>query len=227
MHPLFKAAGLAGAAFLSGCLFREDGPEPADITPMAVGNTWVYVDSVYYGGDSVTVSTAESSILGTREVTIAGKPETVFLANDHAVGGPPSAFSAYIRTFGHSNYNCGAELDTARVTGKVLHLEYPTRKGRRYPTWFYGFAARDGRLLPVLDTIEIEVADPAHVCSVPAGVFSCVKYRGYFPDGSLFATAYHAPGVGSLGSEITRMQLVGDSLREVRSVRRLVSFTLH
>lgn len=215
------------ALLLSGCLLPQDSPEPADITPLAVGNTWVYVDSAYYGDDSVVVSTGENSILGTREVQVEGETHTVFLSNGHAVGGPPSPVSTYVKNVGHSNYSFGAEQDTARVVGKVLHLEYPTRKGRRYPTYFYGFAEREGRLVPVVDTIQIEVVDPRHACVVPAGAFPCVQFRGYFPNGDLFATAYHAPGVGPLGSEIVRTQLVGDALREVRFVRRLVSYTLH
>jgi hypothetical protein len=226
--PAVVLAGLMGlGGLLGGCLFTGDGPEPADITPLAVGNTWVYVDSVYYGDDSVVVSTAETSILGTRDVTVEGEKHTVFLSNGHAVGGPPSPFSAYVKNIGHGNYNFGGEQDTARVLGKVLHLEYPTRKGRRYPTYFYSFTLSEGNLVPVVDTIHIEVVDPDHTCTVPAGTFACVQYRGYFPNGDLFATAYHAPGVGPLGSEIVRAQLVGDSLREVRSIRRLVSFILH
>jgi hypothetical protein len=220
-------AGAVTAGLLGGCLFTQDSPEPADILPLAVGNTWIHVDSVYYGGDSITVSIAETSILGTRDVMVEGKTHTVFLSNSHAVGGAPAPFSAYVKNIGSSNYNFGGELGTASVVGKVLHLEYPTRKGRRYATYFYGFAEREGGLVPVVDTIGIEVADPAHTCSVPAGTFACVQYRGYFPNGDLFATAYHAPGVGPLGSEIVRSQLVGDSLREVRFIRRLVSFTLH
>jgi hypothetical protein len=220
-------ASWAGFLLLAGCLFPGDDPEPDDITPLAVGNTWVYVDSAYYGGDSIVVSTGETSILGTREVLIEGEAHTVFLSNSHAVGGPPAPISTYVKNIGHSNYTFGAERDTARVVGKVLHVEYPTRKGRRYPTYFYSFAEREGNLVPIVDTIEIEVVDPRHTCVVPAGTFSCVQFRGYYSNGDLFATAYHAPGVGPLGSEIVRTQLVGDTLREARFVRRLVSFTLH
>ena len=229
--------GLTGtlvAGFLfSGCLFSKDS-EPDFITPLAVGNTWVYVDSVYYprssGDDSITVATGETSITGTREVTIEGVPTKVYLSNNHAVDGLPSALSIYVGNVGRSNYNYGAEQDhsfgTEQILGKSLHLEYHTTAGRRYTTLFYGFEG-SGVIFPKIDTIEIEVVDPHHTCVTPAGTFTCVKFRGYYTNGDLYATAYHAPGVGNLGSEIVRTELVGDSLREVRYIRRLTSFTLH
>ena len=221
-----------GAGLLCGCVFSDDAPAPADIAPLAVGNTWVYVDSAYYGNDSITVSTSETSILGKRAVVLEGKTDTVFLSNNHAVGGAPGAISTYVRNFGHSNYNCGAEWiqaagDTARVTGTVLHLEYPTTDGRRYKTHFFGFRTEGTQTLATVDTLEIEVVSARHTCTVPAGRFPCVQYRGYRPDGSLFATAYHAPGVGYLGYEILDTLLVGNALREVRYTKRLTSFTLH
>jgi hypothetical protein len=213
--------------FISGCLFEKENAEPLVIFPLALGNTWIYVDSNYYGNDSITTSWTETSIIGTKEVTLDGSPQTVFLANSHEVGAAPAAFSNYVLNVGQSNYNCGAELETARVTGKSLHLEYPTQNGRRYATTFYNFTVAMGVLLPALDTIDIEVIETRGTCTVPAGTFACVHYRGFRRDGTVYADAFHAPGVGYLGFEITRRAPVEDSLREIRSVRRLVSYTLH
>jgi hypothetical protein len=227
LRPLISILGALAASAGLGCLGTGTTAEPEDIFPLAIGNTWVYADTIRYSEDSVTFSTNEIKITGTRALIVDGNPMTVFLSNGRMQGGAPSAFSAYVANIGHSNFNFGGEQDTARFMDRVLHLEYPTRAGRRYPTRFYAFRSEDGRLIPVVDTIDIEVVDPHHACFVPAGRFTCVQYRGYRPDGALFATAYHAPGVGYLGYEIRRMETVGDSLREVRYTRRLASYTLH
>jgi len=221
------SAGMMGAG-LSGCLFIPDNDTHLeDIFPLAIGNTWTYVDSTRYTPDSVVTGSHEVTIPGTRELVIEGKPVTAFRVNNHEVGGPLSSLSTYVINIGHSNYNLGAELDTAQVTGKALHLEYPTAAGRRYPTVFFGFRAEGSAWIPTRDTITIEAVDPHHSCTTPAGTFPCVVFRGYNPDGSLFATAYHAPGIGYLGYDIARTERVGDSLREVTYTRRLTSYTLH
>jgi hypothetical protein len=196
--------------------------------PLAVGNSWIYVDSAYYGGDSVTVDSSILAITGKRAVTFMGQQDTIHLMNalrrlDEA---PRSAFE-YVMNGAHGLYTRGYAQDTAEILDNVLHVKHPATAGERYPTRFLGFATVNGALIPLIDTVEIEVVNPDTTCAVPAGTFPCVQYRGWRPGGVLHATAYYAPGIGFVGSEIVRTREVNGAPREVVFTRRLASYTLH
>ena len=214
---------------LVGCFTgNEDKPPVVDIFPLAMGNTWVYVDSAIYGPDSVVTGTSEVNIVGTRNVWTGGDSQTVFQLNVKNVStGQPGPVNVYVRNIGHTNYTYGAEEAGNTFVDITPHLRWPAKAGDHYFTHFVGFATVNGNRVPALDTIQIVVVNPDTLCTVPAGAFACVHYRGYRLDGTLHADAFYAPGVGNLGNELTRTILVEDSLRVVRYVKKLVSFTLH
>jgi hypothetical protein len=224
--------GVLGAVFLAGCLFSKETPEPKDIVPLAVGNTWVYVDSTVFSPDSVITNTSEVNVIGTRRVVAPGSggadSVTVFLGNTKNVGtGQPGTVSLYWRTVGHSHYTYGAEETGAAFMDITPHVIWPAKAGDTHLTHFTGFQTVNGNRVPALDTIEIRMINPDTVCVVPAGTFACVHLQGYRLSGTLFADAYYAPGVGNLGNEQRSSVLIGDSLRTVRVVKKLTSYTLH
>ena len=221
------------SAILCGCFTgNEDKARVTDIFPLATGNTWVYVDSALYGPDSVVTGTSEVNIVGTRRLALteAGGPDstTVFLLNVKNIStGQPGPVNVYVRNMKHSNYTYGAEETGSAFVDITEHLRWPAQAGDQYITHFVGFTTVNGNRVPARDTIRIIVVNPDTVCTVPAGSFACIHYQGYRLDGALHADAYYAPGVGNLGNELTRTILVGDSLRVVRYVKKLVSFVLH
>jgi hypothetical protein len=221
--PSVSVCGL----LLTACLFDGGKGARKAIVPLAVGNTWHYVDSAHFGNDSVSVDSSRNAITGTRVISPGGKAQTVYLLNSlDPVTGQPRAGSAYLQDRSDGNYTMGAAQDGAEFLTEVLHLEHPAQEGHRYPTWFVSFRAENGALVPVIDTLEIEVVDADLTCSVPAGTFACVKYRGW-RDTVLHATAYYAPGVGYLGSEQIRTIEVNGTPREILITSRLRAFTLH
>ena len=216
------------SAAMAGCIFTKEGPEPRDIVPLAVGNTWIYVDSAVYGPDSVVTGSSEANIVGTRTLAVGADSVTVFLLNaKNPLDGQPGPQNTYVRTLGHSNYTYGAEEAGAAFVDITPHVRWPAKAGESNFTHFVGFRTVDGNRLPALDTINILVVNPDTACIVPAGTFRCVHYQGYRLDGTLFADAWYAPGIGSLGNELRRTILVGDSLRTVRFVKKLTAYALH
>ena len=117
-------------------------------------------------------------------------------------------------------------LPSPQFVFETLHVRYPAVRGARYPTQFLSFRAEAGALIPVVDTVEIEVVNMDSTCTVPAGTFACVHYRGR-AHGEVFADAYYAPGVGYLGSTTVASRTVGGADQIVVSARRLAAYILH
>lgn len=221
------AASLFAVVLLAGCL-PNDAPANKSIFPLAIGNSWTYVDSTYHGDDSVTVDSSHMTVTGTRRVDLAAGEQTVYLLNTRDRNtGLPSAFTQWVQDRADGQYTVGAEQEGSSFVFETLHLKYPAENGERYPTHFLDFRREGDSLVPVLDTLEIEVVDARHACAAPAGKFRCVKYRGWRPGGVLHATGYYAPGVGFVGSEVVRAVEVGGVAHEVRYHRRLATFTLY
>jgi hypothetical protein len=220
-------AALSLPVFFSACVFGDDAPPREPIVPLAIGNTWAYVDSAYVGSDSVTVDSTRIDVTGMRTVTVGGMERTVYVWNvrDRATG-QPGALSLWLRDAADGNYTVGAVQDTASFLFETLHVKYPAVRGERYPTQFLSFRADGGALIPVVDTVEIEVVNLDTTCVTPAGSFACVHYRGR-DSGILFADAYYAPGIGFLGSESRDTVPVNGTLRPRLFTRRLAAYTLH
>ena len=222
--------GLAGCAFDG--LFGDAKKPSVSILPLAVGNSWSYVDSAYYrdadgATDSIVVDSAFQGITGTRTVTLAAGPSTVYLSNAlDRVTRRPVGLTTWLQDRADGNHTVGIEQGDASFTRETLHVKHPAAAGERYPTHFLEFRIEDDALVPLVDTVEIEVVDVHRTCAVPAGTFACVQYRGWRPGGVLHATGYYAPGVGFLGSEIVRTENHGGTEREVVRVRRLTAYTL-
>jgi hypothetical protein len=212
---------------LASCLFEGEKGARKAIVPLAVGNVWSYVDSTYHRSDSITVDSSRTAITESLTVSLGGSDQTVYLSRSVSpVTGQAGSLATYLQDRSDGNHTVGAAQDGAVFLQEVLHVAWPARKGRRYPTWFLSFRSENGALVPVIDTLEIEIADARHVCTVPAGTFPCVQYRGWRGT-FLHATAYYAPGVGYLGSEVVRTVEVNGTPREIVYAHRLKAFTLY
>jgi hypothetical protein len=188
----------------------------------------MYVDSSIYAPDSVVTGTSEINIAGIRSVLAGAESVTVHLLNvKNVFTGEPGPLNVYVRNIGHSNYTYGAEEEGRAFVDITPHLRWPAKAGEEYFTHFVGFNTVNGERVPALDTIKIVVVNPDSTCIVPAGSFRCIHYRGFRLDGAVHADAFYAPGVGSLGNETRRILQVDDSLRTVRFVKKLTSYTLH
>ena len=222
-----SALSALSVLLLAGCLFRDDASLPAPIVPLAAGNSWTYVDSALYRPDSVGIDSTRTDILGERVVTVNGSPRTVYLSNTRdRTTGLPGALTLYVRNGPDGEYTVGATRDSGEVLFETLHVKHPGKRGERYVTYFVDLRAVDGAWEPVLDTVEIEVAVPDTVCATPAGTFRCTEYRGRRA-GVLFARTWYAPGVGYLGSDVSRTIDVDGETREVIFRKRLARYTLH
>lgn len=218
---------ILSAVSLGACLFPDDDAPVKAIVPLAAGNTWAYVDSAYYGGDSITLDSTHIDVTGTRPVALSGGLQTVYLWNiRNRATGLPGALTLWLQNRADGNYTVGAEQDTASFVFETRHVKYPAVTGERYGTFFLSFRAEEGGLVPAIDTIETEVVNADSVCTVPAGTFRCVHYRGWRPGGILHADAWYAPGVGFLGSKAVRTTNVNGTDRQVAFIRRLASYTL-
>src|SRR5690606_15299903 len=125
------------------------------------------------------------------------------------------------RADGH--YTVGAEQDTARFTRETLHVKYPAMAGERYATAFLSFRDSAGHLLPALDEVEIEVVRTDTTCTVPAGTFDCIHYRGRRA-GMVFADSWYAPGIGWLGSLAVRRDTLDGIPRDITARRVLRAY---
>lgn len=223
---------------LAGCVNAPDDPAARAIIPLAVGNTWAYIDSVYENGALARLDSGRVSITGTRTVNLAAGPRRVHLWNVHRADGSPGALSLWLENRPDGNYTVGAQQDTAAFAFETLHVKYPASPGERHPLHFLSFRsegdAGDARLVPVIDTLETLVVSISETCATPAGTFACIHYRGLRGD-EVFADSWYAPGVGWVGSETVRTlppagtdsaQNPGASLT-VRTRRVLRAYTLH
>jgi len=195
--------------------------------PLAVGNSWDYVDSAYYGPDSVGLDSTHIDVPGARTVVVGGDTQTVYLWNvrDRATG-LPGALTLYVANRRDGEHTLGAARDTAEFLFGTLHVKHPGKRGERYVTHFLDLQPQGDGYAPVIDTVEIEIAVPDTTCVTPAGTFACTEYRGRRA-GTLFARTWYAPGVGYLGSETTRDVAVNGLTRHDVFRKRLVSYTLH
>jgi hypothetical protein len=214
------------ALFFAGCVFQNTNDQTKPIFPLATGNTWAYVDSAYFGGDSVSTDSTHLDVIGTRTVAFPTGEQSVYLLNARAASGQPGAMSTWVQNRRDGNHTIGAQQGNATFQHDILHIKYPAESGELYTTYFYSFRTEGDSLIPVIDTLQIEVVNADTTCTVPAGTFSCVHYRGWKPVGVLFADTYYAPGVGYLGSTQLRTIAVNGIDREVRIVRRLASYVL-
>jgi hypothetical protein len=213
-------------AVLAGCLFETKERSVKPILPLAEGNTWSYVDSAYFSEDSITTDSTHLAVTGTRVVTIAGSPQTVYLWTVRNAAYQPAPVTLWLQNRSTGNFTVGAQQDSASFAYETLHVKYPATTGEVYTTHFLSFRSEADSLVPALDTVSIEVVNADSVCAVPAGVFECVHYRGRRLDGSILADGYYAPLVGFLGSASTRTIAVNGVDRKVRIVRRLASYVL-
>ncbi len=215
---------------LTGCLtggyWGSRNGAALPVIPLFEGNSWAYVDSAYFGDDSVSTDSTHIVIAGSRQVTLGGKSQTVFLWNVRNAAHEPGAVTLWLQNRRRGNYTVGAEQDTATFAFETLHVKYPAHKGERYPTYFLGFRTENSVFLPALDTLEIEVVNSDSLCRVPAGTFTCLHYRGWKPGGVLFADTWYAPGWGYLGSQQVRVLAVNGVDRSVTIVRRLARYTI-
>jgi hypothetical protein len=212
---------------LAGCLLRPgDGPVRKPIRPLAVGNAWIYVDSGYYGDDSIGIDSTRVDVLGTRRLAFDGDTQTAYLLNtrDRAAG-KPGALTTYVQDRPDGEHTLGAARDTASFLFETLHVKHPGKRGERYVTFFPDLRLEGETWVPVLDTVEIEVAVPDTVCVVPAGTFACTEYRGRRA-GVLFARTWYAPGVGYLGADTWRTLEVNGESRLATFHKRLAYYVL-
>jgi hypothetical protein len=214
---------------LAGCLFREDEDPVEPIVPLASGNTWAYVDSAFFGPDSVRVDSTHIDILGERVVTLNGVAHTTYLWNvrDRATG-EPGEITLFVRNGDDGEYTVGAARGGGEAFFETLHVKHPGKKGERYTTYFIDVGLEDGNGVraPVLDTVEIEIAAVDTTCVTPAGTFHCSEYRGSRA-GVEFARTWYAPGVGYLGSEVFRTLEIDGESRQVRFRKQLARYTLN
>lgn len=236
--PLLPATVVA--ASLAACTLNDGEsaclcpPPVAPIIPLAVGNVWDYVDSVTHAsatGDSLALDSLRVSVTGTRTVDFPTGPRTVHLWNvHHRVTGLPGALQLRVENRPDGNHTVGAEQDSAAFLlapdEATLHVKHPAVTGERYPTVFLSFRDSAGHLVPVRDPVEIEVAHADTTCTVPAGTFTCVHYRGR-RGGEVFADSWYAPGIGWLGSMTVRVTGAGAEARTITTRRMLRAYTLN
>jgi hypothetical protein len=230
-HPRVLITMMLMGLSVTGCLTEERHKSPAPILPLAVGNTWNYIDSIYEGDAMLRLDSLRVSITGTRTVTASSGLQTVYLWNVHNAQSMPSALQLWLQNRADGNHTVGAEQESASFVDESMHVKYPATASERYPIHFLSFTSEgtgDGaRLVPVIDTLEGEVVSVSQTCVTPAGVFACVHYRGWRPGNVLHADSWYAPGVGWLGSETTRLRIDGVDTTTVRVRRLLKSFALY
>lgn len=220
---------LALTALLPLACVMTDSRTPAErhIVPLAVGNTWTYVDSIFHDGVFAGEDSARTVITEKRVLTLAGEPRTVHLSRSaDPVTGEESSTALYVQNLPDGNHTVGIARDTVEFLFPSLHVQFPTETGNRYPVHFLELREEDGELVPFVDTLETEVADARASCETPAGNFECIEYRARRPGGVLHARAWYAPGVGFVESETVRTQNVGGSEREVTRTRKLRTYML-
>ncbi len=230
--PLATATFAIAAALaltIAGCTLT-DAPAStrSHIIPLAVGNTWTYVDSIYHDDILDRIDSARTIITERKRVTVNGEPMNVYVSRGaNPATGSEAATSHYLRNRPDGNHTVGVAREGIEFFQPVLHVRYPAENGARYPAWFLDLRAEGDSLVPVIDTLVIEVAVADTACVTPAGMFRCVEYRGWREDTVLHARAWYAPGIGYLGAETVREQHINGIETTVRRMRALRSYSLH
>lgn len=185
------------------------GEQGDTLTPLAMGNTWVYSSEE---GDTVTTDRVEGVVM------FDGRPWHLLRSYEHAEGQPADKGELVSDNFwltfkdGHewdawAELSVEDELETFKLTTLSKYYKYPVALGEIYKP-----QADDPALKITVSALNAKL-------KTPAGEFECVVYTQTNADepGYRF-TSWVAPGVG-----IVKNETVEDG---ETSVSELISYTL-
>ena len=160
----------------TSCSKEKDKPEKNVIYPLAVGNLWTYIDSIFVAFpqenpiDTIIVDTISIEIIGKFNFQLEDKEYTAFIEYEE----PYNIKWLY----GNENDGCysygriNSEQDT--IIFRCIHFKYPVSEGDE---WFFHNADENG---VIMDTISFKCLSINEQFKTPSGNYNCVVYTWDF-----------------------------------------------
>jgi hypothetical protein len=191
---------------ISGCK-KDDSPVNQDTTavimPLAVGNQWVFIDSVFNeSGALALVDTATLGITGKKNVAYEGKSVEVFYWNWIYKETPdPIIWLCRNDAEGLNSYGLLAS-DSSYSLKKSQWIKYPAAVGDSWKN--YSFVYDDSAKFFLPDTSVYSCVSTNEKIKTAKGEMECYNYnfKRIFSDGNYDLNMYFVKNVGYVGLTI-------------------------
>jgi hypothetical protein len=218
MNQFFKSLIIFCGAFvlLISCSDNStNNPVEKQIVPTALGNVWVYRDSIFDLSGTI-VDTISGKITATRQVTIGGINYSLFTQSEYDV---PDSAAILINIDNESDglYVYGGNTDSSQLLYRNLLLKYPVTAGDQWQCVYHYYKHENGCFHH--DTSQVTCIGTSVEYITPAGSFSCIEYM-YQVSPTIQVIEYYVPNIGLIAA-LTKLS------DTVYSKREILSYTLY
>jgi len=190
-------------------------PQPSVILPLAVGNSWTYLDSVAVSG-SAHVSDAHISVAAETTLTIQSRDYPAFKVEEVDSLVSKEKTTRFLKNEFDGLWTLGIRCTGNLSTVQYLSAKYPATVGDTWTSVYMRCLMGSGG---VLGPGVAECTHTDAVYDAPAGAFTCYTiHEHYETAGEYDIYWYFAPNVGMVAMEFYSSSL---TLK-----RRLVSYSL-
>ncbi len=205
---LFLLVSISLLFILTSCIFESDDDSPSNsvslsIKPLAVGNTWTYLDSSFTSNDTMTV---KYSI--TEKQNYQGEDLYMEKGTSNYI-----TILSYWSTKNGSLYYRGVKTGADSLLVNNLYLKYPAEILSTWQTQIVNYSFF-GEF--IMGTYNIQCVSTSSTFTTPAGIFSdCYQYKSVTADteSENVIDMFYKPGVGCVGSISTENNQITHSSR--------------
>ncbi len=195
----------------------ESTPSKQVIMPLATGNTWTYVDSVWWGSNTPYELQSTLVVTGQTSVTI---DTTVYDVYTMSLQDPIFMLTTelYLRNEADGLWQLGVKCPNSTELQRSMYFMYPGTTG---DVWIKNWIVCSGGDPSSNGMDSVTVMSTNHAVDTPLGLFSCYRYLEQYdtPFGRFEIEQFVAPDVGIIA---TNMAVMGFIIK-----RRLSSYDLN
>jgi len=190
-------------------------PRPSVIMPLAVGNTWTYLDSVTISGSTHTYD-AQISVAAETTLTIQSRDYAAFKVEEVDSLINKEKTTRFLMNDFDGLWTLGIRCTGNLSTLQFISAKYPAEVGDTWTSAYVRCIMGSGG---VLGPGVAECTNTGSVYDVPAGAFTCYSIHEHpEPAGAYDIYWYFAPNVGMVAMDLYS---AGTVIK-----RRLVSYSL-
>lgn len=187
-----KSSGISKNICVTG-----NGIQTSFIHPLTTGNTWTYIDSIFYQDHNLQgLDTSRVGIIGKDSIDFNGQFLEVYYRNSIDMSSnQPTGASWLLRNELYGLYSYGYKENSTGIIHRSMAFKYPVSVGDNWKTYAYSSTPSSWNVVDSVTTTCVAVNE---VFKTPAGNFDCFVYKfSYF--GFDFYT-YYSKGIGEVGS---------------------------
>lgn len=192
--------------FFTGCKKDSSNPETPGsgtvIVPLAVGNNWIYTDSLFNTstGAFVQAGASKLGITGKQTISYHGQTREVFWWNWYNYSSNSYSTDNFLvgnESDGFSSYGW-APNSTPIITERSFAIKYPCSVGDTWQTINYRYTSQTNYYAH--DTEFVTCTSLDQVVATPSGSFHCIVMKRVYSVDKSFTFMYVSPGVGIIAT---------------------------